>query len=108
MLLAQIAGSRKRFAQLTIGLVRTRGPLHGDASLRRARRGETIRMNLGGHPAPGAFQRLGIKGESRGQPEQAEVIVGRQRYTVNDSPQPQVAFSLGLRNLKPSFSPSRA
>src|SRR5205823_6904914 len=28
-------------------------------------------------------------------------------YTRNDSPQPQRSFSRGLRNLKPSFRPSR-
>src|SRR6266446_4587318 len=31
-----------------------------------------------------------------------------QRYTRNDSPQPHSSFTLGLLNLKPSFSPSRA
>jgi len=65
-------------------------------------------MYLRGNRAPCAFERLWINIELRRQTEQTKVIVRGQGYTVNDSPQPQVAFSLGLRNLKPSFRPSRA
>ncbi|CFN63270.1 Uncharacterised protein [Bordetella pertussis] len=65
-------------------------------------------MHARRHGAPGLFELDRIQRKPGRQAEQAEMVVCRQDYTVNDSPQPQVAFSLGLLNLNPSFRPSRA
>ncbi len=61
--------------------------------------GVDLRLDL----AVGPLQRVGLEREGRRETEKFEVI----RQTLNDSPQPHSSLTLGLLNLKPSFSPSR-
>src|SRR5205085_10081531 len=81
-------------------------PLHRDTLGRRTLRGEAVRMGFALQVLPALIDAGKVLRELLGYAEELEI--GRlEVHTRKDSPQPQRSRSLGLLNLKPSFSPSR-
>lgn len=62
-----------------------------------------IRMDALLDIAIGLLERRDIQGVRRREPEEREVVF----QMLKDSPHPHSSLTLGLRNLNPSFRPSR-
>jgi hypothetical protein len=77
--------------------------LHGGAALGVTGMGVAVRVDARLDVAVRALQRRGVEGECRRQPEEREMVF----QTLKDSPQPHSSLTFGLRNLNPSFRPSR-
>ncbi len=110
--LQQIARTTQRIAQRLIGLVHQRGTLHRDALFRFAEMRRFIGMNLRLQGAvlllkPRRVYQIGLCKAEQLEMILLEVEAGGLHQIWKLSPQPHSFLTLGLLNLKPSFSPSR-